>query len=193
MTPLTKDPHHEVREMHFRGAGREKKEPVYFIARSEPGKQMLMHKGLNLRGIAFDAPMITESRRCGRRGMRTIRRFYAPGYTFVMLKDQGQRDALLLTPGFQSLMRSGHDRYVVLLPAAMDRIARILQSTVKEKADLPFKVGEFVRVVEGPFASFPGQIEEIPHKDRLKVAIGIFGQATPVELDAWQVEQLEKR
>ena len=194
MTALTKEHHYEVRggndfrKFDRHGAPQE----VYFIARAEPGKQKLLHRGLLHRGIGFVAHVITESRRCGRRGMRKFERFYAPGYSFVRLENEAQRDMLSRTPGFQSLMRAGPERYFVLLPAAMSLIERVALSTVEEKAKLPFASGEFVRVVDAPFASFPGKIEEIPHKDRIKVGVDIFGRSTPVELDAWQVEKLVK-
>ena len=61
-----------------------------------------------------------------------------------------------------------------------------------------FAIGEHVRVVDGPFASFPGEIEEIANTKlgeldplaRIKVAVNIFGRATPVELERWQVEKI---
>ena len=58
--------------------------------------------------------------------------------------------------------------------------------------NVPFKVGDPIRVVDGPFNDFTGFVEEInEEKNKVKVNISIFGRPTPVELDFLQVE-LEK-
>ncbi len=54
-----------------------------------------------------------------------------------------------------------------------------------------FSVGESVRIIEGPFDSFTGQVEEVnAEKGKLRVMVGIFGRATPVEVDFLQVEKV---
>lgn len=62
----------------------------------------------------------------------------------------------------------------------------------KVKARAEFEIGDSVRVLDGPFASFNGLVEEIDYdRARVKVSVSIFGRATPVELDFEQVERVK--
>lgn len=62
----------------------------------------------------------------------------------------------------------------------------------KAKARAEFEIGDSVRVLDGPFASFNGLVEEIDFdRARVKVSVSIFGRATPVELDFEQVERVK--
>ena len=75
----------------------------------------------------------------------------------------------------------------------VDRILKRGDTTTKEKEirEIPFHVGEHVKVTDGPFSDFNGVIDEInPERGKLKVMVGIFGRETPVELDFLQVERL---
>ena len=81
------------------------------------------------------------------------------------------------------------------LPLKEEEIDAILKQA-KEAKEKPtpkvvFEKGENIRVNEGPFTNFNGTIEEVNlTKGKIKVMISIFGRATPVELETWQVEKV---
>jgi transcriptional antiterminator NusG len=82
-------------------------------------------------------------------------------------------------------------------PISQQEARQILQKTGEikgEKAATPkqsFSEGESVRIIDGPFNSFTGQVEEVNlEKGKLRVMVGIFGRATPVEVDFLQVEKV---
>lgn len=82
-------------------------------------------------------------------------------------------------------------------PISQEEARTILQKAGEIKSDktikpkLTFSVGEVVRIVEGPFDSFTGNIEEVDmERGKLRVMVGIFGRSTPVELEFLQVEKI---
>jgi len=64
------------------------------------------------------------------------------------------------------------------------------EGTDKPRHKVEFVTGEYVRVKEGPFADFNGTVEEVNYeKNKMRVAVTIFGRSTPVELEFSQVEK----
>ena len=69
-------------------------------------------------------------------------------------------------------------------------LQRVNESSDKPKPKVLFEIGEVVRVIDGPFADFNGVVEEVNYeKNRMRVAVLIFGRSTPVELQFDQVEK----
>lgn len=78
------------------------------------------------------------------------------------------------------------------VPLREDEVERFIgkvEESGVERIDVPFRVGDSVRVIDGPFTDFSGIVQEVnSEKMKLKVMINIFGRKTPVELDFTQVE-----
>lgn len=69
-------------------------------------------------------------------------------------------------------------------------LSQMEEGVEKPKPKILFEVGEMVRVKEGPFADFNGNVEDVNYeKSKVRVSVTIFGRATPVELDFGQVEK----
>jgi transcriptional antiterminator NusG len=82
-------------------------------------------------------------------------------------------------------------------PISVDEAKNLLQKSGEAKAEKStrlrqtFSVGEQVKIIEGAFATFTGTVEDVnTEKNKLRVSVGIFGRATPVEVDLLQVEKL---
>ena len=123
---------------------------------------------------------------------RVSQRKFFPGYLLVEM-DLNERSYLLVksTPGVTGFI--GHGRHPSSLPEAEIKalLKKSEETQTRPSPKVVFAKDEQVRVIEGPFINFNGTIEEVrPEKGKLKVGVSIFGRATPVELEYWQVEKI---
>jgi transcriptional antiterminator NusG len=127
-----------------------------------------------------------------RRGQKvTSERKFFPGYVLIKM-DLGDDSWHLVknTPKVTGFL-GNRGQPSPISQAEADRIMRQVQEGVERpKPSVTFEIGETVRVSDGPFTSFIGLVDEVDEeRARLKVAVSIFGRATPVELEYSQVEK----
>ncbi len=155
-------------------------------------KEQSIQKGLQdfFEQVIVPTEEVVEIRR-GRR-IKSERRFF-PGYVLAKIDLTDEVFHLIKnTPKVTGFLGSGC-KPVPISDAEANRILnQVAEGIEKPKATIHFEVGEQVRVAEGPFASFNGQVEEVDEeRSRLKVAVSIFGRPTPVELEYGQVEKVK--
>ena len=121
----------------------------------------------------------------------SVRKFF-PGYVLLEMELNDRLWYLIRTsPGVTGFI-GPKARPQALKEQEIKTILR--QAEERKEKSIPkiiFEKGEGVRVVSGPFVNFNGIVEEVsPGKGKLKVMVSIFGRATPVELEYWQVEKI---
>jgi transcriptional antiterminator NusG len=128
-----------------------------------------------------------------RRGRKvTSERRFFPGYVLVKMEMTDAAYHLIKnTPKVTGFLGT-ENKPIPITEEEADRILHQVQEGVERPRPLiSFEIGEQVRVSDGPFASFNGLVEDVDEeRARLKVAVSIFGRATPVELEYGQVEKL---
>ena len=123
--------------------------------------------------------------------VETEKKFY-PGYILVEMEmSDDVWHAVVNTPKVSGFVGSGKTP----TPLSTEEVEQVVHqiSTAAEKPvpKFLFDKGETIKIIDGPFSNFTGQVEEVnPVRSTLKVMVTIFGRATPVELDFLQVEKI---
>ncbi len=178
---------------------------VWYVIHTYSGHENKVKTNLEHRTASMDAEDLifqvvvpTEDEieiRDGQR--RTVARKIFPGYILVQMVELKEDDprstqawfVVRNTPGVTGFVGSGTRPE----PLAEDEVRRILQQmrVVEPKVKVGFELGESVRIIDGPFQDFVGQVDDLNiEKGKVKVLVSFFGRETPVELDFLQVEKL---
>lgn len=131
------------------------------------------------------------------RGKKVVKeRVSYPGYVLVQCTMSGEIPHILRNiPGVLGFLSESKESTLSASPLREAEVNRILgrvdeMLTSEAVSEVPFQIGEAVKVIDGPFASFIGIIESIDEqRRRLTVAVKIFGRRTPMELGFMQVEK----
>lgn len=172
----------------------------WYIIRVQVGREERIRQNLLSRikqaGLEHKVPEVllpvenVSDIKAGKR--RVSKRKLFPGYLMVHMDIADDVWFVLRdTPGFGDFVGGGDQP----VPMTEDEIQRILgqmeESKEKPKLSISFKPGDRVKIKQGHFENFDGVVDEVnPEKGIVKVSVTIFGRATQVEVEYWEVEQI---
>lgn len=145
---------------------------------------------LDLNDRVYEIVVPTQDEIEIRSGQRhTVQKKVFPGYVLVRMEmDDDTWYALRNTPGVTGFVNINN----VPIPLPDSEVQSILKGMTAEapKVKISFQVGDTVRITDGPFADFRGEIDEInQERGKIRVLVSFFGRETPVELDFLQAER----
>jgi transcription termination/antitermination protein NusG len=170
---------------------------IWFVVHTYSGYEDRVKKNLEQRvkftdsGEIFQVVVPTEEETEVKNGQKKkVVKKILPGYVLVEMRMSDQSWSVVRnTPGVTGFVGSGDKP----TPLPEEEVNRILKQMAAEtpKVKAGFRVGQSIRVVDGPFTDFMGVVDEVNEKKGKVVALlSLFGRETPVELDFLQVEKL---
>ena len=122
---------------------------------------------------------------------KTSKRKFFPGYILVRMEMNDDNWHIVKnTPKVTGFIGSKEKPSPIPDKDVENLKIRIDEGTLKPKPKFKFDVGDHVKIIDGPFMSFSGTVDEVdPDRGKLKVSVAIFGRSAPVELEYWQVER----
>lgn len=182
----------------------DKVEKNWYVIRAIGGKEKKVKeyieaaaRNANLQDLITQVLIPTEKVYQIRNGKKISKeRVSYPGYVLVEAMMAGEVPYMLRnTPDVLGFLGDSKDSLHGATPLRPSEVSRILGRVdemveSEEENEVPYFVGETVKVIDGPFSSFSGVIEEIDNeRKKLKVSVKIFGRKTPMELNFVQVEK----
>ena len=172
-------------------------EPAWYVIHCYSGYENKVRHNLEqrietmgMKDMIFDVVIPTQEEIEVKDGKRkTVERHIFPGYVLVnMALSEESWYVVRNTPGVTGFVGMGNDP-TPLRPEEVQQILRRMEAEAPH-VKVSFKVGERVRIVDGPFNDFRGIVSEIDmERTKVRVMVSFFGRETPVELDFLQVEK----
>ena len=121
---------------------------------------------------------------------KTSKRKTFPSYVMIEMDlDDETRHLVQNVPGVTRFIGSGNAAVALKENEVRRVLGQMEQTKTRTAPSVTFRVGDHVRVVDGPFSAFTGVVDEVNNeRGKIKVMVSIFGRATPVELDFLQVQ-----
>lgn len=142
--------------------------------------------------ILIPTEQVTEMKQ-GKRTTSTKK--FLPSYILVEMElDQSTQNLVVGSPSVTNFVGAAGNPY----PLRDEEVKRIMgqvnRTRTAEITDVPYKAGDSVKVIDGPFADFSGFVGEVNmERKKIKVMVSIFGRPTPVELDFLQIEPVKQK